>query len=279
MRWIFVCFLAACGSSKPAAPDLGGRGYFSHIPPSYNGSPMPLVVMLHGYGFSASLEEAYFQLSDAADRHGFLYAYPDSTFDSKGQEFWNATDACCNFDNSPVDDSGFLNGVIDDMASQYNVDLKRVYFVGHSNGGFMSYRMACDHAERIAAIMVLAGAMWEDLSKCSAGAPVGVLHVHGDMDSEVSYYDIPGEPGAKQSVADWAGFNGCTDTLTDTGQTLDLIPMMLDGKAETTIARYSAGCRAPVELWTITNGTHIPPFAQPNWADDITSWLLKVAKP
>ena len=92
-----------------------------------------------------------------AEARGFLYCYPDGTIDRWGNRFWNATDACCDFGNTGVDDAGYLRGVIEEIARRFAVDRKRVYLIGHSNGGFMAYRMACQSADLIAGIASLAG--------------------------------------------------------------------------------------------------------------------------
>ena len=106
-----------------------------------------------------------------SDQEGFLYLHPDGTTDCLGDPFWNATDACCNFCGSSVDDVAFLSAVLDAIEAQFTVDPRRIFLIGHSNGGFMSYRMACEHADRVAAIASLAGATWFDPLDCG---PSGV---------------------------------------------------------------------------------------------------------
>ena len=154
--------------------DLGRGPVTVHVPPSYDPDvPMPLVMLLHGLNpWGGQGLEDYWQFTPLADQFGFLYLYPDGTVDSGGNRFWNATDACCDFDGTGVDDSGYLRDLMDEIELQLNVDPRRVYVGGHSNGGFMSYRMACDHAETIAAIMSLAGATFYDPANCT---PPGFL--------------------------------------------------------------------------------------------------------
>src|SRR6185503_2165428 len=134
-------------SADAAKVVIGGdRPVTMHVPPSYQpGTPMPLVVMLHGYSATAEVEELYLGITAQADARGFLYAMPNGTTDPTGEQFWNATDACCNLYGSTVDDSAYLSSVIDQVSAAYSVDKKRVFVVGHSNGGFMAHRMACDH--------------------------------------------------------------------------------------------------------------------------------------
>jgi polyhydroxybutyrate depolymerase len=230
------------------------------------------VLVLHGYsGSGAEVDEAYLKLSPEAAKRGFLYATPDGTADKDHKRFWNATDACCDFFGSQqVDDSAYLSAVIDGIAARFAVDRTRVYVLGHSNGAFMAYRMACDHADKIAAIVSLSGAMWNDPTRCRPRRPVGILEIHGTADGTVHYrggdlgapdgaLPVPRVyPSATQTVADWVAFNGC-DTVADT----TVPPLDLDSSisgAETTILRYAAGCggHVRVELWSIQGGAHIP---------------------
>jgi len=152
-----------------------------HIPAAYHqGAAFPLVVLLHGYGSSAAGEEGYLKLTAESDKRGFLYATPDGTAESGGSRFWNATDACCNFHGSTVDDSSYLSSLITTVQRQYTVDARRVYLIGHSNGAFMSYRFACDprrsdHRDRLPGR--------RDVERPPPSAPpsraVSVLEVHG----------------------------------------------------------------------------------------------------
>ena len=137
-----------------------------------------------------------------------------------------------------------------------------MYLVGHSNGGFMSHRFACDRAGRVAAIVSLAGAQWKDPARCEPSQPVNVLQVHGDRDESIELRGgrTPRRhlSGARETVATWAGKNGCDGTLGDTGERLDLAAPRLEG-AETTVARYCGCGGGDVELWTILGGSHCPP--------------------
>jgi Esterase PHB depolymerase len=87
------------------------------------------------YRTDADVVDHYFGLQPLADSIGFLYVHPDGSKDSAGDEFWNATEACCDIHGSGIDDSGYLQGLIRDIEAAYSVDPKRVYVVGHSNGG------------------------------------------------------------------------------------------------------------------------------------------------
>jgi polyhydroxybutyrate depolymerase len=270
---------SACSASTPSTnPLITARPYDWDEPAGVDKSkPAPLIVLVHGYGANGFVQDALFGFQQLADARGVYVAHPDGTTDAGGSKFWNATDACCDFNHTGVDDVAYLNAVTDDMEARFNIDKKRVFFVGHSNGGFMSHRMACDAAPRIAGIVSLAGDVWEDPSKCNPTAPVAVLQVHGDADSIVPYAGTTNvEPGAVQSVATWAQKNGCSGELADTGMTLDL-DSGLPG-AETGIAKYTCASGA-AELWTIHGGQHVPAFILPDWGNDVFDWLMQHPKP
>jgi polyhydroxybutyrate depolymerase len=199
----------------PEAQQLiAARPYRLVVPPGYYGQPLPFVILLHGYSGSGQAMDDYLSMSSIAAARTFLLATPDGTVDALGYRYWNATDACCAA-NAPVpaDDVAYLTAVIDDVSSRYNVDPKRVYIIGHSNGGFMAHRMACDRAARIAAVVSIAGAQWNDLAYCQPSEPVSVLQVHGTADTVILYDGGPGYPGARTTVTDWAMLNRCTTSF------------------------------------------------------------------
>jgi polyhydroxybutyrate depolymerase len=265
-------------------PVIGGdRPVKMYISSKYDPSkPAPLLILLHGYGASGKLQEQYFALHDIADQRGYIYGVPDGTLDSTQKRFWNATDACCNFGDPKIDDSAYLSGVVDEIKKYYNIDPKRVYFVGHSNGGFMSYRMACDHADKIAAIVSLAGATWADDSKCQPSEPVAVAQIHGTADDTVLYPGgkfggVLAYPGALQDVQLWAAHDGCNATPSDGGKK-DL-EASIAGQ-ETDVSIYGEGCKpgGHVELWTVNGGGHIPSITQ-EFRTDVFDFLDAHPKP
>lgn len=265
---------------------VDARPYDSKIPASYDAKKSwPLVILLHGYGANGLAQNLYFGIGQEVDRLGFLYAYPDGTMDSKGKRFWNATDVCCDFDKKNIDDVAYVDAIIDDMASQYHVDKKRIFIVGHSNGGFMSHRYACDRAERVAAIVPLAGDNFKDAqNRCHPKEPVAVLQVHGDKDDAVPYTGGTDPdtgrtiPSALDSVKFWASVAGCSMTADTSAENLD-VDVNIDGN-ETTVTRFPR-CKpgGAAELWTIKGGSHVPAFGRPDWANYVWSWFAAHPKP
>ena len=232
--------LPACATTTFGGAD---RPVKLHVPPTYAcATAAPLVIMLHGYGVTSVSEEAYLNLLAETDKRGFLYAAPDGTKDATTSEYWNATDACCDYYGSKVDDSAYLSGLITDIKAAFNVDAGRVYILGHSAGGFMAHRMACDHGDQIAGVVSLEGAMYQDAVKCVGLDPVSVLEIHGTSDAVIAYgggfIGVNAFPSAPTTVADWAKIDGCGPADTS-GAPLDL-DASLPGN-ETTISAY-AGC-------------------------------------
>ncbi len=258
------------------------------IPPAYDGETrLPLIVLLHGYSSNPGNIHGYMRLFPLAERRGFLYATPVGTREQNGsRNFWNATDACCNFQGSEVDDVAFLRSLITTLINTRHADPKRVYLVGHSNGGFMSHRMACEHPEMIAGIASLAGATFSNPASCGPAQPVNILQIHGTADSVIQYYGglFGGRPhpGAMETVQNWADSNGCRRPVTERAQSIDL-DLNVPG-LDTKVTTYSA-CPpgGAVELWTIAGGSHSPSFHSggnsSEFSERVVDWFLAHPKP
>jgi polyhydroxybutyrate depolymerase len=164
-----------------------------YVPSRYDARcPAPRIIALHGANPEGGPGvENYFNLLPLAESRGFVYCYPDGNLDSSGRRFWNATASCCDYFGAGVDDAGYLRGLIDGIASALEFDRKRVYLFGKSNGGFMSYRMACEYADVIAGIASVAGTTTLGDTNCRPAQPVNVLHIHGTADVVVPYVKSP----------------------------------------------------------------------------------------
>ncbi|MBC03389.1 MAG: hypothetical protein CMJ34_08830 [Phycisphaerae bacterium] len=251
-----------------------------HLPSSIEpGEPLPLVVSLHGYTGNNNEHENYFNLRSRIDEERFMLCVPNGLRNSDGDRYWNATDFCCDFEGQAPDDSGYLRGLIEQVIEERDVDLDSIHVVGHSNGGFMSYRMACDHSDLIASIASLAGATFDNPSNCTPDQPVHVLQIHGTADDVIRYDGsciIPFffcYPGAEESISIWSQYNQCDGGFED-GGSLDL-----DGSisgAETTRTLMTEGCpdQGSVELWAINGGSHGPSF-NGNFRRELVDWLLE----
>jgi polyhydroxybutyrate depolymerase len=258
--------------------DFGRGDVLVKVPESYSASEAhPLIILLHGYTSSGRSQDSYFQVSDLADDYGFLFAAPDGVREPSGDEnrFWNASDACCNFFGLEVDDSAYIRSIIDEMKQRYNVDENRVFLIGHSNGGFMSFRMAYEHSDAVAAIASLAGANHLEQREAPEN-PVHILQIHGTNDETIGYQggDIQNNryPSALQSVRRWANYNGCSQN--GVGRELRDLEASLPGH-ESGVLKFEVGCKSggSAELWTIASGTHVPVLSD-TFAAQVVEWLL-----
>lgn len=250
--------------SEATREALVARRPYSLMTPSPQGkSPekVPLFVYLHGYGSSSKRLREVLDIEALARERGVLLATPDGSREPMGRRFWNATPACCNFVGATIDDVQYIAALIDDVKQRFNVDASRVFVVGHSNGGFMAHRLACELSDRVVGIASIAGASASDDARCQPLAPVTVLQIHGDADQIISFegghalgkVSLPRHPSAHETVERWATVNGCGASLSVTGM-ID-IEARLPG-AETKVSSYS-NCRgASVELWAVRNGSH-----------------------
>jgi polyhydroxybutyrate depolymerase len=253
------------GSGMATEKNVGGeRPYGMHLPSPSPAGPVPLVLFFHGYGATGAGQAREFGLLALADAHGFALAFPDGTTDGQGRRFWNATDACCNFGDIPVDDIAYARWILGDAAKHVPVDPARVYVVGFSNGGFLAHRIACELAPSVAAVVSVAGAQWSDPSRCTPSDPVSVLEIHGDADRVVRpdgglVFNLPGRryPNLAQTLATWAAKDACSGALMPTGRNLNFDGALAG--AETEEQAYG-GCPAGVSVtwWSVRGGGHIP---------------------
>ena len=122
------------------------RDYRLYRPAAYTGNtPVPLIINMHGYTSNSLEQEFYGDFRSIADTANFLIVHPNGTLDNQGNRFWNTFGT-----GSTVDDVAFISDLLDALQATYNIDPQRIYSTGMSNGGFMSYTLACELNDRIA---------------------------------------------------------------------------------------------------------------------------------
>lgn len=185
--------------------DSISRNYLLYVPASYSHTTSaPLVINLHGYGSNALEQMYYSSFMPIADTAGFLVVHPNGTLDFTSTTHWNT------FGFSSVDDIGFISALIDTLASAYNINLNRVYSTGMSNGGFMSYSLACFLSSRIAAIASVTGTMTQNnFNTCNPGRPVPVMQIHGTADLTVPYNGNALFVPVQDIINKWVTHNNC----------------------------------------------------------------------
>ena len=213
-----------------AAPDLAAevrtrtldmgdarRTYLLYTPeaPRAPAAGWPLVVALHGGGGTAEQMMSFSRFNAIAAREGFAVAYPQGT----GRR-WNDGRVFRGRGETDADDVAFVRAVVADIAAKGTaLDRKRIFAAGISNGGFMSFRLACEAADLFAAVAPVTATMPADLGpRCKPGAPVAVLVINGTADPLVPYaggyvrtmFSLRGEIwSTDRTVAFWAKHNGC----------------------------------------------------------------------
>jgi poly(3-hydroxybutyrate) depolymerase len=253
-----VLALAACSPSVNARPVADARSSVPHpnayersgrvgavavkLPSAAFPGPYPLVVALHSlYHSGAETEEGLDSLAATA---GFAVAYPNGISES-----WNAGSCCGVASATRVDDVDWLRSLISDLEQRYPIDPRRVILVGLSNGGMMALRYACEHADEIAGVAVVAASL--EVSDCHPSSPLDVVAVHGLLDQHVPYNGTAwSEPlqtpiaSGPASLAPFRAVDGCPvpsqpDDSTPTGP--DGLPATLPPAAS-----RAQGVRAPV---------------------------------
>ena len=229
------------------------RTYIVYVPAIYNANTaVPLLFNLHGYSSTNSQQQFYGNFMAIADTANFIMVLPNGTLDGQNQRFWNT------FGGSSVDDVGFINALIDTIAADYSIDLNRVYSTGMSNGGFMSYQLACSLSNRITAIASVTGSMiTPNLNACQPWRPVPVMEIHGTADATVPYEGGQGFTHIDTLVKYWVEFNECTEV--DSVDVADIDNT--DGCTAKHYVYSGGSLGSSVELYKIIGGGHTWPGA------------------
>ncbi len=230
------------------------RDFLVHLPTGFTTAQhLPIVLNMHGLGSNGGQQEFYSRMSETSDANNFVVVYPNGIGNS-----WNSGFSAPY--NSSPDDVGFLSKIIDTLALLYNIDLNRVYATGMSNGGFQSYRLACDLENRIAAIAPVAGTIstLTAFNCTSQSRKIPVLHIHGTADPLVPYGGDVGFKSVEETLSFWLGQDQCSAT----SDTIALPNInLLDSSTVERIRYQSCGDGTEVWFYKITGGGHTWPNA------------------
>jgi polyhydroxybutyrate depolymerase len=193
------------------------RTYTLNLPPGYFlSSNFSLVIALHGGGGSGTQFETSSKLTDKANAAGFVVVYPDGTGLIKT---WNAGTCCGSAVTNNVNDVKFISQLINHLVATYKINPKKVYATGHSNGGMLSYRLACELSNKIAAIAPN-GSTMVVTSPCNPTRRVPILHMHSKLDEHIPYTGGYGNgisgvyaPPLDSVFNAWATINTCPPAL------------------------------------------------------------------
>lgn len=232
----------------------GTRSYQLYLPAIYDGNtPVPLVLNLHGYGSNNTQQMLYGDFKGIADTANFLILAPQGLNDGTGTAHWNASWG------TGVDDLSFLSALIDSIASDYNINLNRVYSTGMSNGGFMSLTLAGQLSSKITAVASVTGTMSIlQIPQNTVVGPMPVMQIHGTADPTVSYIGDQYFLGVDSVLNYWAAHNGCNPV-----PSVSAVPNIntTDGCTAELIEYTGAASGADVVHYKITNGGHTWPGA------------------
>lgn len=243
--------IAACAQTDSLIVGDLQRTYTLRLPSSYDGTPLPLVIAMHG-GFGSGLQlEGQSGLTAKADEEGFAVVYPDGHPSPINIRTWNAGGCCGYAMNNNIDDVGFINALLDTLITSFAIDTQRIYATGMSNGGFMSYRLACELSDRIAAIAPVSASM--TIAMCEPARPVPVLAMHSYLDTSVPYLGGVGDGvsdhynSPQDSVATAFALHADCAVLNDT----------IQNDAELTVVRWhECDCQKEMLLYMTHDGGH-----------------------
>jgi polyhydroxybutyrate depolymerase len=238
--------------------DIAGqvRTYLLYVPSTYNPSiPTPLVISLHGFAEWPAHQMKITGWSKLAEEFGFIVIYPSGT---RFPLRWN-TQVQPGSPDGPMNEVTFISDLIDQLAAEYNIDKNRIYANGFSNGGGMSYLLACKLSDRIAAIGSVAGAYSFPWDECTPSRPMPMIIFHGTADQIVPFNgENPPNldfslPAISNWVKLWVDFNKC-----------DEHPIELPVVGEVSGVKYTQCAQnARVIFYTVHGGGHAWPGGEP----------------
>jgi polyhydroxybutyrate depolymerase len=252
---ISVLFAACSTTSEPTiqpgdfernvtVDDLD-RSYLLHVPSGLNNSQaIPVVFVFHGRNHNPGTIRGSSGMDEISDSNNFLVIYPAGIEDS-----WNAGGGNPNLGYAiahNVDDPAFVREILKDLESFITIDHNRIFAAGHSQGGMLVYRLACEMSDTFAAIASVAGVHF--LSDCTPEEGVSIIHIHALKDGFVPFTgdDLKLFPPVNEGIDTWVELNDCSDSFIEEDEEEGITHLI-----------YSS-CRSgtAVELYTTTSGTH-----------------------
>ena len=183
------------------------REYLLYIPESYNESiSMPVMLNFHGFGGTAERHLRNADMRSLSESKGFILIYPQGTL-LGNYPHWNPSPVG-EGNKSSTDDLGFIDKLLTTLPEKINIDSSRIYACGYSNGGFLSYSLACNLTNQIAAIGSVAGTMLTDTyENCNAYVPKPMINIHGAKDPIVPYQGSTGLVSIDNVLDFWSELN------------------------------------------------------------------------
>ena len=228
------------------------REYLVHVPENLN-NDSPIVFVIHGYTGSAEGIAAYSGMNSIAEREGFIAVYPQGTIDSYGNAFFNVGYEFN--DDSPINDVSFIRELVKSISQEFNLKRKRAFATGMSNGGDMSYLLACTSSDLFKAVAPVAGVLMKGLKdSCKFNSPVPIFEIHGTAD-KISLFegDLNNEEG-------WGAYYD--------------LPSTIDFFAE----RYQLANKSIKQITSKESGADYDIFFERHWTNDLEEevWMYRI---
>ena len=228
------------------------REYIIHVPENLN-QDSPIVFVIHGYTGSAEGIAAYTGMNNIAEREGFIAVYPQGTIDSNGNTFFNVGYEFN--DDSPINDVSFIRELVRSVSQEFNLKRKKAFVTGMSNGGDMSYLLACTSSDLFKAVAPVAGVLMKGLKdSCELSSPVPIFEIHGTAD-KISLFkgDLNNEGG-------WGAYYD--------------LPSTIDFFAE----RYQLTNKSVKQMTSKESGADYDIFFERHWSDDLEEevWMYRI---
>lgn len=223
--------------------DNMDRYYMVHVPKNYKPqSPSSLLFAIHGGGGNMKIQakNEYYKQISKSEETGSITVFPNgySKFQSGSFATWNAGHCCGDARDKNVDEIAFFKAMVKNLSSQLNIDSKRIYATGMSNGGMMAYRLACEMTDTFAAIASVTGT--DNTKNCTPSKPISILHIHAKDDEHVNFNGGAGKKAAPAdkitnftsvpaTIAKWVEFNQCEKTPKQAGKYCEVYEKCRDG--------------------------------------------------
>jgi polyhydroxybutyrate depolymerase len=263
------------------------RDYRIHVPPAAaSGRPLPIVLNLAGATQNGQIQEALSDMDANADQNGYLVVYPDGTRISRvltpdpvakqAQYGWNSGECCGLPVTKKIDDVGFLERVIANVAARTPVNLRRVYMTGISNGGMMAYAMAAEASTHVAAVASVSGQVEIPVIHPTRSVPTMEFH---SVNDPIARFNGTANKNPRlvlsvmQGIDQWVKADHCIKRPRVGTELVGAAGSISAGETATPIV-YS-GCRggAEVVLWRFTGSGHVWPGSTLNTGPK-SNWVL-----
>lgn len=244
--------------------------------------PVPLVLMIHGGGGTAAAAERSYGWDTEADTGHFLVAYPDGI-----NHGWSVGGGCCHFTASPTveDDVAFVSQLVVTLSHELPINPAQVYATGISEGGMMSYRLAC----QTSVFTAIGPDSATLLGDCPSPTPTSVIHIHGTADTRIPYDGSAGSgvhrihgPAIPALNTAWRTTDRCSPpSTTRSGTVTTSTAACADGRDVTLVTIDGAGHQWPGAACNLrcTTGTADPPSTALNATHTIWQFFSTHATP